>query len=941
MARIFISHSSLDNFEAIAFRDWLVSEDWAADDVFLDLHGIGAGARWKEALAKANERCEAVLFLVSPHSLASKECYVEIRMAEDMGKVILPVILPARVPEDALTIEDDRLAIHRERQLVDASIEPREASFTVEHEGRQRSVAYHAPTLARIKARLEQLGISPTSFPWNPGNLETATPYPGLDGFSPGRAALFLGRAGDITRGFAALRKLRRAALNSGAGDILVVQAASGAGKSSFLKAGLWPRLDRDPDFLTLAILRPATGILTGDNGIGRQFSAFFARHNEKRPATDIHASLTCGEAAAHNAMVDLLNNAARIGQDMQQLANPDAPPPTPILAVDQVEELFAVDDETESTAFLRLLARLLMPPADVHAPRLIVPPLLIWTIRADSVDALLQAMERAGLAAPEPFLLPPIPRNAYREIITEPLAVANSAGMRLTIDPLLVNALIDASKGADALPLLAYTLGQLLEDNRAGAQAHLSLEAFENMGGMFGVLRRRLKSSQRKANATDEMLRCLFVPGLATWDTQAGAAKRLTPQEADAARGELVPLANALVEERLLTRGAGTLEVAHEALLRQPPIAGWLDEQKDALKLRDDLLREAKEWENAGRDKGHLARRGERLKTALTLAATPGFSPALAEAADYLKASRIAEVKEQRGRQITRASFAVIIVAAVVAFQYRAAIEYQASYYLNLWGRAYTDEHVAALRPGVEFMDCRETNPEKGYSEFCPTMVVIPAGKFMMGHSDNQRDVTITKQFVVSKFEITFDQWQTCVAFSGCTANKTPGDEAWGRGDRPVINVSWDDAVQYAEWLSKTTGKSYRLLTEAEWEYAARAGTTSDFSFEGGEKKLGEYAWYGANSDNKTQPVGEKKPNSFGLYDMHGNVWEWVNDWYGDYETRPQADPQGPKSGRHRVGRGGGWFNHAGFLRSAFRLRDRPGNRYFNLGFRLARTYD
>ena len=115
MARIFISHSSLDNFEAIAFRDWLVSEGWADDDVFLDLQGISAGARWKEALAKANERCEAVLFLVSPHSLASNECYVELRMAEDMGKVILPTILPARVPEDRLTIEDPRLAIHRER----------------------------------------------------------------------------------------------------------------------------------------------------------------------------------------------------------------------------------------------------------------------------------------------------------------------------------------------------------------------------------------------------------------------------------------------------------------------------------------------------------------------------------------------------------------------------------------------------------------------------------------------------------------------------------------------------------------------------------------------------------------------------------------------------------------------------------------------------------
>src|SRR5690606_33825076 len=106
LSRLFISHSSRDNFEALAVREWLVGEGWAADDIFLDLHGIGAGARWKEALAKANERCEAVLFLISPHSLASNECYVELRMAEDLGKVIVPAILPARVPEDRLAIDD-------------------------------------------------------------------------------------------------------------------------------------------------------------------------------------------------------------------------------------------------------------------------------------------------------------------------------------------------------------------------------------------------------------------------------------------------------------------------------------------------------------------------------------------------------------------------------------------------------------------------------------------------------------------------------------------------------------------------------------------------------------------------------------------------------------------------------------------------------------------
>ncbi|MGD9726746.1 MAG: toll/interleukin-1 receptor domain-containing protein [Hyphomicrobiaceae bacterium] len=605
MARIFISHSSRDNFEALAFRDWLVAEGWAADDVFLDLHGIGAGARWKEALAKANERCEAVLFLLSPHALASTECYVEIRMAEDMGKVILPTILPPRVPEDLLSIDDPRLAVHRDRQIVDASIEPREAAFTVEHEGQRRSVTFHAPTLARIKARLDQLGISPDSFAWTPGNLDTATPYPGLVGFSEREAALFFGRAGDIARGFGSLRKLRRAALDSGQGGLLVVQSASGAGKSSFLKAGLWPRLIRDPDFTPIGILRPASGILTGDTGLGRQFAAFFARHDRQRPAAEIHQALTSDTTKAQGALAELIMEATEIGRETQRLANPDAPPPTPVLAVDQAEELFAADDAEESRRFLTLVADLLKAGATGQS---VTPPLLIWTIRADSMDTLLRATTAHGLGAPELFPLPPIPRTSFADIINGPLAVANRAGMRLTIDPLLTQALIEASEGADALPLLAYTLRQLVEDNRTGPRGHISLDAFEAGGGIGGVLRKRLAAAQRVAGADDKRLRELFIPRLATWDADATppGAKRLVADEAElfaGSRAHLRPLADALVAERLLTRGGNdrgrtTLEVAHEALLRQPPLGNWLEEAREFLVWRDTLARARRGFE-------------------------------------------------------------------------------------------------------------------------------------------------------------------------------------------------------------------------------------------------------------------------------------------------------------------------------------------------------
>jgi hypothetical protein len=240
LARIFISHSSEDNFEARAFKKWLVDElRWPEGDIFLDIDSLGPGEEWKEALARANERCEAVILLASPASLESKECHVELRAAEDRNKPVVVAIIKLLKPGG------EQLRTFGDRQIVDLSTEPREALFTVEHQGQRKAVTFHRPTLTRIGAWLDQYGISPEKFPWQPADLATASPYPGLKGFETGDAALFFGRDGDIVRGLDEVRNLRRVP----SGRILVIQAASGAGKSSFLKAGLWPRLGRDPEF--------------------------------------------------------------------------------------------------------------------------------------------------------------------------------------------------------------------------------------------------------------------------------------------------------------------------------------------------------------------------------------------------------------------------------------------------------------------------------------------------------------------------------------------------------------------------------------------------------------------------------------------------------------------------------------------------------------------
>jgi formylglycine-generating enzyme required for sulfatase activity len=221
---------------------------------------------------------------------------------------------------------------------------------------------------------------------------------------------------------------------------------------------------------------------------------------------------------------------------------------------------------------------------------------------------------------------------------------------------------------------------------------------------------------------------------------------------------------------------------------------------------------------------------------------------------------------------------------------------------------------------------------------------VLIPAGEFMMGagatdeyppdHEKPQHKVTISKDFYLGKYEVTQEQWE---AVMGNNPSEVKGST------NPVENVSWDDVQVFINSLNRKEGhKRYRLSTEAEWEYAARAGSTSIYSFGDDEKQLGDYAWYRGNSSktySESYPVGQKQPNDWGLFDMHGNVWEWVQDRYGTdyYSQSPSIDPTGPTSGPYRVIRGGSWSYNARDARSANRRSASPGYRNFSLGFRLA----
>ena len=232
-----------------------------------------------------------------------------------------------------------------------------------------------------------------------------------------------------------------------------------------------------------------------------------------------------------------------------------------------------------------------------------------------------------------------------------------------------------------------------------------------------------------------------------------------------------------------------------------------------------------------------------------------------------------------------------------------------------------------------------------KDLEPFLPEMITLPRGWFVMGsrkprrYSDESPShaVQISYELSVGRHLITFDQWDACVKDGG-TIHK-PDDEGWGRGSRPVINVSCDDIQLYLSWLSKVTGKTYRFLSEAEWEYAARAGSQTAYSFGNDAKKLGRYAWFEENSGGKTHPVGEKLPNAFGLHDMHGNAHEWTEDCWNESYSNAPTDGSAWTAGNcsMRVRRGGPYDLKSGDLRSAARFTF--PFRYISGGFRVART--
>jgi formylglycine-generating enzyme required for sulfatase activity len=323
----------------------------------------------------------------------------------------------------------------------------------------------------------------------------------------------------------------------------------------------------------------------------------------------------------------------------------------------------------------------------------------------------------------------------------------------------------------------------------------------------------------------------------------------------------------------------------------------------------------------------------------------------ALKEREKALQRERDALRKGQRARAAIR-MLLVCIIGGLVGWINQDIVREQLKWYTIMRPYMLANFRNHVLTPDVE----RKLQPKNSFRECgknCPEMIVVPAGHFNMGSLSSQTSedpseeppphrVVFPRSFAISKFEITFDDWDACATYGDCRTDVS--DSGWGRGTQPVVNVSWDDAKTYAKWLSRMTGRPYRLLSEAEWEYAARAGTQTVYAW-GDTIGNGNANCNGCGSSwDRKRPasVGSFASNLFGLHDMHGNVWEWVEDClHLNYTGAPEDGAAWSATGNcaYHIVRGGSWNDYPIRLRSAYRGWNTAVSQYDRLGFRVGRT--
>jgi hypothetical protein len=675
VSRIFLSHSSADQWSALALQQWLARNGW--DDVFLDVdpvRGLVAGERWQEALRRAADRCEAVVFLVSPDWAKSTWCVAEFLLAKSLHKLIFGVIVK-EVPIGALPVE-----MTSEWQLCRLVGAGAVENIAVERDGETVTVAFSDEGLSRLKVGLRNAGLGANYFTWPPADDERRSPYRGLEALGVQDAAVFFGRDAEILHGLDQLRGLR--AQTEGA--VFVILGPSGAGKSSFLRAGLLPRLARDDrHFFPLNVISPERGPLFGEAGLSRAIAEGNALLGLTPNTTgDVKAAIRSDAGSAQVLLMNLQSAAANRPPALADLPSP----PTLVLAVDQAEQLFDAGISAESHSFLQQIGAIVRSGTKSSQRAQFI---VVFTIRSDRYEPLQTSPELAGIPSFVFDRLRPMSPGQFKDVITGPAARVVTKGRGVTFEPALVNALLsESAKGADTLPLLSLALQRLYEDY--GGNGVIRLEHYTATGGLSDITRSEVESvlsSNVSDRATQlDLLHAIFIPWLVTVnddDEPMARVARVSELPHDSA-----PLVEALVRRRLLLRDLrGTdqvVQVAHESLLRHwGVLRDWLREDAEDLKEIDRLEQAAVAWTRSGKRAAWLIT-GERLRAAEALTKSPRYAARLRSVAEFVSTARHGERRSRIGQFSVGA-------AALVALALSA--------WIGLPGRTQPDQAPVQLR--------------------------------------------------------------------------------------------------------------------------------------------------------------------------------------------------------------------------------------------------
>ena len=868
MSSIFLSHSSKDN--AIAAQVKAQLAQWGHRSVFLDFDpedGIPAGRDWEKELYAKLRECRAVIVLCSQASMASRWCFVEIAHAKALGKEVFPIRIDDAQVDPILT----------GKQSIDARTRWDEA-------------------YQRLEKGLLAAGLDPKDlFDWDC----TRPPYPGLMVFQEQDAAIFFGRDKEIREGQALLNRLRQ----FGGPRFTLMLGASGSGKSSLMRAGLLPRLKRDQRWIVVEPFRPLKAPF---DELAKVLSQRFSQVAQagKATSTDVASvrdRIRWEEHDAKQSVDTFLELIEKLP------ANAGSQEATVLLMIDQFEELLAIDANEGGGRFLEFL-RAVLDREDSHL-------MVLATLRSDFLGSFQDNRVIRGLRV-EPFAVPQLEVDHFALVIKGPAGIAG-----LELEEGLVQAMINDTKTADALPLLAFTLRELYEG--FGQDKLLTLVEYrDQLGRLDGCIAKAAEAALHAKPLSESQLSALrtaFMSMVRVNDRDQYVKQPVLWSDLPATVHDVL---ECFVRARLLISSGGEkgrmLEIAHETLLRAwPRLIEWLKDNKSFLVWQQRLMGAIKQYEESKRNPDFFLR---------------GFP--LTEALEWLKKRPKAFSREEQEfvlaskSQRTRARVVTAVLTCLVLVVVGGPTAW-------LWNEEVTIRYATSLvLVRLQLVSLAE-----------PEMVPIPQGTYERGslRHENSRpisEVTI-KDFAIAKYEVTFAEYDR---YAELTGSRQPADVNWGRERHPVINVSWEEAVAYAKWLSRATGKRYRLPTESEWEYAARSAGKHDIW--AGTSDYDQVYDYAASIWNGTDLVGSKKPNGLGLHDMSGNVWEWVVDcWHKDYGDAPidgsaWLEINAGDCGM-RIMRGGSWNEQREHLRTSARSRGGAKQSYPNVGFRLAQDIE